>query len=624
MQNAYSVGALAGFRAVAVASTSVEAGRDANGVWHLRPIEPLGSYPVRLTDCLVHGAAVHPERTLIARRGPGGDWRRISYADMLARARAIGQALLDRGLSAERPLLILSGNDLEHLQLALGAMWVGVPYCPVSPAYSLLSSDYGKLRHMAQLLTPGLAFAADGTRFAKAIAAVLPNELEVVIAQGELPDRRATPFGTLLRSTPATVDAANAAVGPDSIAKFLFTSGSTRLPKAVTTTHRMLCANQQMLLQTFPFFAEVPPVLVDWLPWNHTFGGSHNVGIALYNGGTYYIDDGQPTPRGFAETLRNLREIAPTVYLNVPKGWEELTGALENDRQLRENFYSRVKVFFFAGAGLSQAAWDRLDRVTLDHCGEKIRVMAGLGMTETAPSCLFSTGPIMRAGYVGLPAPGCEVKLVPVEGKLEARFRGPHVMPGYWRQPELTQEVFDEQGYYRTGDAVRFVDQGRPELGLLFDGRIAEDFKLSSGTFVSVGPLRARVISEGAPYVQDAVVTGINRDDIGILLFPRLIECRQLAGAAEDADPARVFASAPVRAYFARLLARLNAAATGSATRIARLRLLDEPPSIDDHEITDKGSINQRAVLARRAQLVEALYAGSDPLMIVPDQQAVP
>ncbi|MBU9279944.1 feruloyl-CoA synthase [Burkholderia multivorans] len=599
----------AGYRPVAIGTAPPEiVQRD--GCWYLRAATPLGAYPRRLTDRLVSGAQAHPDRWLVARRGADGAWIGITYAQMLERARAIGQALLDRGLSVERPIAILSGNDLEHLQMAFGAMWAGIPYAPLSPAYSLVSSDYGKLRHALALLTPGLVFASDGDAYRAALDAAVPADVERVIVSARDGMPGATRFASLLDTVPRDVDAAHDAVTGDRIAKFLFTSGSTRLPKAVPTTHRMLCSNQQMLLETFPQFGIEPPVLVDWLPWNHTFGGSHNVGIALYNGGTLYIDDGKPVAGKFDETLRNLREIAPTVYFNVPKGWEELTAALETDAALRRTFFSRVKLYFFAGAGLSQAAWDRLERVTLAHCGERIRIMAGLGMTEAAPSCMFTTGPFSAAGYIGLPAPGCDAKLVPVDGKLEARFRGPNVMAGYWRANDAdARDVFDDEGYYRSGDAVRFVDPQRPEIGLMFDGRIAEDFKLSSGTFVSVGPMRARIISNGAPYVQDAVVTGMNRDDVGVMIFPRIDDCRRLAGAAPDADLRAVLRAPAVRAFFAELLARLNRDATGSATLITRLRILDEPPSLDLGEVTDKGSINQRAVLAHRAALVEAMYA---------------
>jgi len=580
---------------------------------YMRPEEPLAALPQRLLDRLRHWARLTPEQTLVARRGEDGAWQRISYAQMLDCARTMGQHLLDYGLSAERPLLVLSGNALDHLKLATACLYVGIPYCPVSPAYSTLSQDLAKLRHIVERLQPGLVFASDSTTFARAIETVIAPEVPLLFSEGQLPGRSCRLFAELEQPVDvAGADAAFERVGPDSIAKFLFTSGSTKLPKAVPTTQRMLCANQQMLLQTFPGFAEEPPVLVDWLPWNHTFGGSHNVGIALYNGGTLYIDDGKPTPQGFAETLRNLSEISPTAYLTVPKGWEELAGALEQDAELRERFFAKVRLFFFAGAGLSHSVRERLDRVAEAHCGERIRMMAGLGMTETAPSCTFSTGPVDLPGYVGLPAPGCEVKLVPVDGKLEARFRGPHVMTGYWREPELSAEAFDEEGFYRSGDALKLVDPAQPGLGLVFDGRIAEDFKLSSGVFVSVGPLRTRIILAGAPYIQDVVVTGPNRPEIGLLVFPRLPECRTLAGLPESASVAEVLAAPALRAWLQALLDDLNRMATGNASRLAWACLLAEPPCIDRGEVTDKGSINQRAVLQRREAKIDALYAGED------------
>ena len=590
-----------------------------DGTWHVDAVTPLGPYPVRFTDRLVEGAQRHPERTLVARRGADGEWIRLSYFDVLQRARRIGQALLDRGLSSERPLAILSGNDLEHFQLALGAMYAGIPFSPLSPAYSLVATDPSKLADLIAQLTPGAVFACNGSTFAKAIQAVLPADAELILCDGEVPGIEATRFSSLLDTEPTTIDARNAEVGADTIAKFLFTSGSTKKPKAVITTHGMLCSNQQMLLQTFPFFAEAPPVLLDWLPWNHTFGGSHNVGIVLYNGGTLYIDDGRPTPRDFAQTLRNLREIAPTVYFNIPAGWEMLTEALRTDAALADNFFSRVKLFFCAGAGLSQSAWERLDQVAIDCCGESIRIMTGLGMTETSPSCTFGTGTIVKAGYVGVPAPGCRVKLVPVGDKLEARFHGPHVTPGYWRAPHLTLEAFDADGYYCTGDALRFVDERQPALGFMFDGRIAEDFKLSSGVFVSVGPLRARVVSMGAPCVQDAVVTGLDRPLTGLLVFPRMDHCLALSGLAAGTGAAEVLASAPVRAFFKDLLDALNRDCGGSSKRIDRLLLLAEPPSIDAREQTDKGSINQAVVLQRRAALVDAMYDGTEAQTIYAD-----
>jgi feruloyl-CoA synthase len=583
------------------------------GATRLQSTEPLGAYPAVMTERLEHWARVAPQRTFVARRDHGGDWRRISYAQMLVHAQAVGQALVDRGLSAERPVAILSDNDLEHLTLAFGAMWAGVPHVPVSPAYSLLSQDHAKLRHILGTVTPGLVFAS-GAAYAKAIAAAVPPDCEVVLAQGDLPGRTTTACDDLMATRPgAAVAAAHASIGPDTIVKFLFTSGSTKQPKGVINTHRMWCSNQQMLRQTLAFLADEPPVLVDWLPWNHTFGGNHNVGITLYNGGTLYIDDGKPTPAGVGETLRNLREIATTVYFNVPKGFEELAAAMERDETLRSHFFSRVQAFMFAGAGLSQAVWDRLDALGERSVGERIPVFTGLGMTEAAPTCTFAVKPGVRSGDIGLPCPGVQAKLVPQDGKLEIRFRGPNLMPGYWRAPEQTAQAFDDEGYYCTGDAVAWIDAADPQRGLRFDGRIAEDFKLATGTFVSVGPLRARVIAEGAPYVQDAVVTGLNRDEVGLLVFPRIDDCRRLAAQAPDASASEVLRAPAVRHFFQQLIDRLWRAGTGSASRIACLTLLTEPPAIDRGELTDKGSINQRAVLAHRAAIVDAMHDGRDP-----------
>jgi feruloyl-CoA synthase len=613
---------MSGYRDARVAAClDAEYRRGADGIERLRSTVALGPYPDRLTDRLEHWARLAPDRTLVARRERVGDWRRIGYAQMLERARAIGQALVERGLGPERPVAILSGNDLEHLSLALGAMWAGVPYAPVSPAYSLLSQDHGKLRHVLNSITPGLLFAS-GSEYAKAIRAVADPDIELVMTDGRVEGRAVTPFDALLGTAPgAAVDAAHAQVGPDTIAKFLFTSGSTRVPKGVINTHRMLCSNQQMLCQAMAFLADEPPVLVDWLPWNHTFGGNHNTGITIYNGGTLYIDDGKPTAQGIGETLRNLREISPTVYFNVPKGFEEIVAAMRSDDVLRQSLFARVKAFMFAGAGLSQPVWDELDRIAERTIGERIPMITGLGMTETAPSCTFAlrAGEV-RSGHIGLPCPGVEVKLVPAGGKTEVRFRGPNVMPGYWRLPEATAHAFDEEGFYRTGDAVKWIDPADPRKGLMFDGRIAEDFKLSTGTFVSVGPLRARIIAAGAPCVQDAVITGIDRDDVGMLVFPRLDECRKLAGLGDDVGADEVLRHPAVRAHFQLLVDRMWREGTGSASRVARAHVMSVPPSIDRDEVTDKGSINQQAVLRHRAALVEALYrgAGADDGILLP------
>jgi len=600
---------------------SAEVRTRADGSVLLRSTEALEAYPRHLGERLAHWADAAPARSFVARRGADGEWVRISFAQMRERARAVGQALLERGVSAERPVAILSDNDLEHITVAMGAVWAGVPFVPVSPAYSLLSQDHAKLRHILGVATPGLVFAS-GPAYGRAIAAVVGADVPVVLTEGQLEGRETTPFAALLATKPgAQVDAAHAAIGPDTVVKILFTSGSTKAPKGVINTHRMMCANAQMQRQAMAFVADEPPVLVDWLPWNHTFGGNQNIGICLYNGGTLYIDEGKPTPKGIAQTLANLREIAPTVYFNVPKGFEELSLAMEHDEALRRMLFSRVKAFMFAGAGLAQAVWDRLDRQAEATVGERIRVLSGLGMTETAPSCLFVLSTDAGAGHIGLPCPGVEVKLVPNaegSGKTEVRFRGPNVMPGYWRAPEQTADAFDDEGFYKTGDAVKFVDDTDPQRGLMFDGRIAEDFKLSTGTFVSVGPLRAQVIAAGDPLVQDAVVAGLNRDDLGLMIFARVEEARAKFGLGKALSAAEVLASAPVRAFFQTLLDGLWAAGTGSANRPARALLLVEPPQIDRGELTDKGSINQRAVLTHRAALVERMYEATHADVLLP------
>ena len=615
-----SAGAAPKYRDVPLGgSLSANFATAADGSTLVTSTEALQPYPLRLTDRLLHWAAASPDHTLAAKRHQGGDWRRISYAQAVHSARCIAQALIDLKLSVDRPVAILSDNDLEQLLLGLGAMLAGVPFAPISAAYSTLSQDHGKLKHILGVLTPGLVFASSASAFGKAITATVPADVSVVLTSGSIEGRKTLSFDDLLATAPtAQVDAAHAKVGPDSIAKFLFTSGSTKLPKGVINTQRMLCSNQQMILQCFPSLGQERPVLIDWLVWNHTFGGNHNVGLTLYNGGTLYIDEGKPVPALIGETLRNLREIAPTVYFNVPKGFEEIANALETDAALRERFFSRVKMLFFAGAGLSQPVWDKLDRMAELACGERIRMLTGLGMTETAPFAICANGPVVKSGYIGLPAPGMELRLTPVDGKLEVRYRGPNVTPGYWRAPEQTKESFDADGYYGSGDALKYIDAAHPQLGFAFDGRIAEDFKLATGTFVSVGPLRAKVIAAGSPCVQDAVVAGINRNQIGLLIFPRLDACRELAGTGPNTPTLDVLAAPPVRAFFQKLADTLFSGGTGSATRVARVIVLGEPPSIDRGEITDKGSINQRAVLTHREALVEHLYAGADDSVILP------
>jgi feruloyl-CoA synthase len=606
-------------RSVHLRTSGATMERRADGAVIIRPDEKLEAYPRVLTERLIEWAEKAPDRTLSAKRMHGGAWRHLTYREALAKVRGLGQAFLDRKLSAERPIAILSDNDLEHLLLMFAGQHVGVPTASIAPAYSLISTDFAKLRHVMKILRPGLVFVSNAEQYRRAIEAAIDPSIEVVSAENPVRVPGLTPFDELA-ATPATsaVDAAHAAIRRDDVAKFLFSSGSTGLPKAVINTHRMICSNQQMILQGFRFLGEAPPVVLDWMPWNHTAGGNHNTGMTVYNGGTLFIDDGRPTTSGVAETVRNLREIAPTVYFNMPRGYDLLLGYFRDDAALRRNFFSRLKFMFYAGAALSQPLWDGYRKLMLETCGERVLMATGLGATETSPMALQCTWDSEKAGAIGIPMPGVEAKVVADGDKLEIRVKGPNVTPGYWRDLELTRKAFDEEGYYKFGDAVRFVDESDINKGLLFDGRLAEDFKLSSGTFVNVGPLRSRIIHWFAPYVVDAVITGHDRNFLGMMIVPNLETCRGLArDLPQKAAPREVLSHPAVREKFAALLATFAAQATGNSNRLERLVLLEEPPSLDAGEITDKGSLNQRVIIDRRSELVEQIHSDQPPASVL-------
>ena len=584
--------------------------RTADGIVYLKSSQPLGNYPIRITDCLDRWAREAPDRTFLAERDAAGGWRRITYASALTQVRNIAQALISRKLSVEKPVLILSGNGVDHGLVALAAMYVGIPYAPIAPAYSLQAQEFSALRQVFERMQPGLVFTADGARFERALREVMPPGAELVTTRSSPPGIPSTPLESLVSTTAGReVDAARDRVGSDTVAKVLFTSGSTGRPKGVINTQRMLCSNQEMIRAVLAFLGDAPPVLCDWLPWNHTAGGNHNFGLVLYNGGTLYIDEGKPSPALFNATVRNLREVPCTAHFGVPRFYEMLMPHLRNDAVLRETFFRDLKLLFYAAAGLGQKFWDDLRELSLQACGEELLIMTGFGSTETAPFA-FTTGPDGAfAGMVGFPAPGLEVKLAPVGSKLEARVRGPNVSPGYWHDEALTAAAFDEEQFYRLGDAMRFVDPDDPSRGLVFDGRLAEDFKLSTGTWVSVGPLRARILAAAAGLVQDVVITGHDREFAGALVFPNLAVCRDVAGLPGDAPVADVLAHPAVVRGFQDAFARLARESTGSSTFVARAIVMDQPPSLDAREITDKGSINQKAVLQQRAALVDEIYA---------------
>jgi len=582
-----------------------------DGIVYLKSGHRLGTYPATLTERLEYWAIRAPDRAFLAQRDPSGRWRSLTYAETLGSVRRVSQALLSRRLSSERPLVILSGNSIEHALLALAAMHTGVLYAPIAPAYSLQAREYGALGQIFDRIKPALVFAAEGASYDAALRSVLSAGTELIVSSSA-PDRLPVTSFAEIEHTPATaaVDDAHARVGPDTIAKILFTSGSTGRPKGVINTQRMLCSNQEMIRTVMPFLADEPPVLCDWLPWNHTAGGNHNFGIVLYNGGTFYIDEGRPTPDAFGATVRNLREIAATAHFTVPRTYEMLLPHLRADAVLRERFFSRLKLFFYAAAGLTQRVFDALQELAVETCGEELLWITGLGATETAPFAMCTGDAGAWAGFVGFPVPGMKLKLAPHGEKLEARFRGPNVTPGYWRDQFLTDEAFDEEGFYRTGDAMRYVDPDDPAKGLIFDGRLAEDFKLSTGTWVSVGTLRARLLMQAGGYAQDVVIAGHDREFAAALVFPDVQLCRRLCpDVAGDAPVPLVLDDPRVVETFRRMLADLAAQSTCSSTFVARAILLDVPPSIDAREITDKGSLNHNAVLHNRRQLVDDLYA---------------
>lgn len=592
------------------ATPAITADRRADGSIVLKSMTPLQPSARCIGDWLEHWARQAPERIFLADRASAdAPWSTVTYRDALKRVRSAGAWILAQGLSAERPLVILSDNSVEHALFALAAQHVGVPSAAISPAYSLMSKDFDKLRSMIRLLEPGAIYVSAIKPFAAALAAIQPLHSATIVS-GDPADTGATSFRSIA-ATPETPDVAKAfaAVTPDRIAKFLFTSGSTGTPKAVINTQRMLTSSQQAKAQTWSFLEASGEdlVILDWLPWSHTFGANHNFNLVLRNGGTLHVDGGKPAPGLFATSLANLRSVMPTVYFNVPRGFDMLIAALRGDDDLRQRFFSEVKFAFYAGAALPQNLWDALEELSVKTVGRALPMVSAWGSTETSPLATDCHFQAQRSGNIGVPIPGTELKLVPSGDKLEVRVRGPNVTPGYWKAPELTAQAFDAEGFYLIGDAVTFADPARPELGLFFDGRVAEDFKLNSGTWVSVGTLRVAGIAALAPLAQDIVVTGHGGDEVRFLVFPNIAACRAHAGLPDSADAKDVIGHDKVRSAIASGLAKLKAQSGNSSGHATRALLLAEPASVDGGEITDKGYINQRAVLTRRAQAVATL-----------------
>jgi len=603
------------------ARPDVEMETRSDGTLLLRSRQPLEPHPSHLGLILRRQAVEHPDRVFIAESQREGA-RQLTYGEVWRLARRLASRMLEDGLGPDRPVMVLSDNSPDHALVTLGALLAGVPVAPVSPAYSLLSKDHAKLRAMHALLRPGWIYAEDGATYGAALDS-LPLDPRTRLVQSRAADSGSAPAATTrlvevsllaqLLAEPEDSEAVEAAlsrIGPETVAKVLFTSGSTGDPKGVINTHGMLCANQQAIAQGWPFLAERPPVVVDWLPWSHTFGGNHNFNLVLWHGGTLWVDRGKPVPGRIEETVATLRRVSPTLYFNVPRGFDALLPFLEGDAELARSFFGNLDLLFYAAAALPRTTWDRLVALSRRVRGEAVPFVSAWGSTETSPMVTQVHYPCEVAGNIGVPTPGVTLKLVPGGGKLEVRVQGPQLTPGYYKDAQRWETALDEEGFYRIGDAVRLADPDDPNQGLLFDGRVAEDFKLTTGTWVHVGALRISLIQALAPLVQDAVIAGHDREAIGILLFPDLAACARAIGAEVSAPPTELLADPRLRDRIEGALRAHNGEAEGATSRqVAAALLLAEPPSIDAGEITDKGYINQRAVLERRAELVAELYS---------------
>lgn len=555
------------------------------------------------------------DRVFIAERY-GDGWRELGYGETLQMVRAIAASLLARGLNEARPIAILSGNSVDHGLLSLAAQYAGVPVVPLAEQYSLIPEAHVLLRYIVQKVRPAMVFVSDAQAYGAAIALDDLEGVEIVASKPENAPVAVTPFAELLKgSNSVDLDAAYQNVGPDTLAKILFTSGSTSSPKGVCTTHGMMCVNQAQIIACFPFLREKPPKLLDWLPWNHVFGGSHNFNIILSNGGSLYIDNGKPTKDRFALSLQNLREQPGTLSFNVPAAYIMLLDAMRKDAGLRQKFFADLDLILYAGASLPQDVWQGLEQFAMQERGSVPMMVSSWGMTETAPSALLQHEPIDRSGVVGVPLPGVTVKLLPDEEmRCELRVKGPNVMKAYYDDPEKTAATFDEEGYLITGDAMRFVDPVNPTAGLVFDGRISEDFKLLTGTWVHASLLRLKALEQLVPVALDVVIAGQDRSDIGVLIFVNQ-EALGTLGITVQEDGG-VLGGDVVKAEVLKRLEKLAETATGSSTRIVRALVMLEPPSIKDHEVTSKGSLNAHKILERRADLVARLYDDNDAAVV--------
>lgn len=594
-------------------SPDVELVRQGDDASLMRSLEPLAPYDHRIGDWLDRWAQEAPDRVFLVEQTTEGE-RTIRYGEAREAALNFAEGLLRFELSPDRPLAILAANGINHALIMLAALYVGIPLAPIAPAYALQSTDYLKLAHSFRLLTPGMIVVEDGELYRRAIEQALQVNIPIVALRNASAAPKmvdlATPRGDGNRRE--AVLAAAARVGRNTVAKYLFTSGSTGMPKAVINTHGMLCANAQMKRQVAPVLEDEPPLMVDWAPWNHTAGGNSNFNLILHNGGTLYIDPGKPTPGLFDASLEVLRRISPTIYFNVPRGYELLIPHLEVDRALRERFFQRVKFLWYAAASMQPTTWFALESLAVKTVGQRILTVTGLGMTETSPIAMFGTRDDNGPGVVGVPVAGVELKLVPHDTSFEVRYRGPNVTPGYWRDAVATAAAFDDQGFFLSGDLVSFIDPQRPRAGLRFDGRISEDFKLTSGTRVSAGKLQLNALEVLRPLANDVVIVGADRQDVRMLIFPDWEACAAALGQVPVPPPARLASDRTLRAILQERLTEIAAAGTGSSNRIVAALLVDIPPSGAAGELTEKGTVNSRALQRNRPELLEALFGETD------------